>query len=199
MRTKMAAAALLALALTRSGPPARAADSYAIDQRFGDIAFTVRNLGLFSSEGTFRHFTGQLTIDEAHPARTRIAVVIDTGSVAMRWSAAANMLRSAPYFDVAQYPAARFTSTRVLPEGAGRYEIDGMLQLRGVTQPVVLHAALVGRHPAARPGEQIADFVVTGLLRRSRFGMTANQNFISDRVDLRIDARVRLDAAAHDG
>lgn len=199
MRFKMAAAALLALTLVRPGPPARAADTYAIDQRFGDIAFKVRHLGLFSSEGTFRRFTGQLTIDESHPEKTRIAVVIETRSVAMNWAAATDMLRSPSYFDVAQYPAARFTSTRVMPTGASSYEIDGLLQIRGVTQPMVLHAALVGRHAAAKPGAEIADFVVTGLLRRSLFGMTSNQDFISDRVDLRIDARVMLDAAAHDG
>lgn len=195
----MMAAALLALSLAWPGPPARAADTYAIDQRFGDIQFKVRHLGLFSSEGTFRRFTGQLTIDESHPERTRISVDIETGSVAMAWQAAAEMLRSTPYFDVAQYPDARFTSTRVVPTGGGSYRIDGLLQIRGITQPVMLHAALVGRHAAATPGVEFADFVVTGLLRRSMFGMTANEDFISDRVDLRIDARVKLDAAAHDG
>lgn len=195
----LTAAAILVLATLSPGPAASGAETYAIDQRFGDIAFKVRNFGLFSSDGTFRRFTGQLTIDEAHPENTRIAVVIDVGSVAMGWAAAVEMLRSPAYFDVARYPNARFTSTRVIPGGAGSYAIEGLLQIRGVTQPVELHAALVGRHAAPQAGVEIADFVVTGLLRRSMFGMTANQGFISDRVDLRIDARVRLESVGHDG
>jgi polyisoprenoid-binding protein YceI len=173
-----------------------ASDTYVINQTFGDIAFKVHHLGLFSSSGTFRQFSGQLTIDEAHPENTRVTVTIDTGSVAMAWQNAAAMLRSPPYFDVARYPDARFTSTRVVAEGPDSYDVDGLLQLRGVTRPLVLHAALVGKHPGPQPGEEIADFVVTGTLHRSRFGMVADATFISDRVDLRIDARVRLDALA---
>lgn len=195
----LAAAAMLALALAGNAAPARAADTFAIDQRFGDIVFKVRHLGLFSSKGVFRHFNGTLTLDESHPEKTRIAVVIETGSVAMSWTAAADMLRSPSYFDVAEYPAARFTSTRVTPTGPETYTIDGLLQIRGITHRVVLHAALIGRHATATPGVEIADFVVTGMLHRSSFGMTANSDFVSDRVDLRIDARVKLDAAAHDG
>ena len=196
MRRAAAMLMMAALSLAATGARARAGETYTINQTFGDIAFKVGHLGLFSSSGTFRQFSGQITIDEAHPENTRVAVVIETGSVAMAWQNAAAMLRSPPYFDVARYPDARFTSTRVVPEGPDRYEVDGLLALRGVTQPLVLHAALVGKHPGARPGEEIADFVVTGALDRSRFGMTADATFVSDRVDLRIDARGRLDALA---
>ena len=199
MRRAAAVLGMLALLLGGGAATARAAETYAIDQNFADIGFKVRHLGLFSSAGTFHRFTGRITIDEAHPENTRVAVVIATASVAMAWQNAAEMLRSPPYFDVARYPDARFTSTRVIPHGRDRYDVEGLLELRGVTQPVVLHAALVDQRPSDVAGQQIADFVVTGRLLRSMFGMTANPAFISDRVDLRIDARVRLDAAARAG
>ena len=196
-RTAVALLMLLPLALAAGRHGARAAETYAINQNFGDIAFTVRHLGLFSSSGTFRRFTGQITLDPAHPENTRVAVDIATGSVAMNWAEAAAMLRSPPYFDVSRYPDARFTSTRIIPLARDRYDVEGNLELRGVTRPVTLHAALVGRHAAPEAGQEIADFVVTGILRRSAFGMTADQSFVSDGVDLRIDARVRLLALAH--
>ena len=195
---RWAAPVLLALLLA-CGRGAAAAETYTIDQRFGDITFTVHHLGLFDSSGTFRRFTGQLTVDEAHPGNTQIAVVIDTDSVAMTWAEATSMLRSAAYFDVSEFKVARFTSSRVLALSPGHYEIDGALELRGVTQPVVLQAALLGRHAGDKAGEEIADFVVTGALSRLRYGMTADQSFVSDRVDLRINARVRLTAASHGG
>jgi polyisoprenoid-binding protein YceI len=196
---RRAAALLVLLPLLLPDRAAVAGATYAIDQRFGEIAFQVRHLGLFSSHGTFRRFSGQLTIDEAHPENTRITVTIDTGSVAMDWAQAVAMLRGPAYFDVQRYPAARFASTRVVALAPDRYEIDGTLTLRGITRPVVLQAALIGRHPAEVPGVEIAAFVVTGQLRRSLFGMTADRVFVSDRVDLRIDARVRLEQGVHAG
>ncbi len=198
MRRAVAMLGLLAL-LLGGGVPARAGETYDIDQTYGDIGFKVHHLGLFSSAGTFRRFTGRITIDQTHPENTRVAVVIRTASVAMDWENAASMLRSAPYFDVARYPDARFTSTRVIPRGPDRYDVEGLLELRGVTHSLVLHAALVGQRPSGVAGQEIADFVVTGRLRRSMFGMTADPAFISDAVDLRIDARLRLYVAARAG
>lgn len=196
---KVAGLMLLGLVLAWSGGAAMGGETYTIDQRFGGIAFTVRHLGLFSSEGAFRRFSGQLTIDEVHPENTRIAVVIDTNSIAMDWAEATAMLRSASYFDVQRYPDARFTSSRVVLTAPGHYDVEGQLEIRGITQPLLLHAALVGRHPADQPGAEIAEFVVTGELQRSRFGMTADKTFVSDRVDLKINARVRLEEGAHAG
>ena len=42
---------VLALAVLLSASPARAGRQYAIDPRFGSIEFSVRHLGLFSSQG----------------------------------------------------------------------------------------------------------------------------------------------------
>lgn len=189
----------LILALLLAAPAARAQEVFAIDQRFGEIDFSVSHMGLFSTQGRFRLFSGELTIDAAVPARTQIAVVIDAGSVDMPWPNEIDMLRSPPYFDVADHPRARFTSTRVSADGPDKFTIVGQLELRGVTQPVELHAALVGRHKGTEPGVETADFVVTGRLRRSAYGMTADRTFISDMVTLTIHARVLLTAAAHAG
>jgi polyisoprenoid-binding protein YceI len=185
-------AAVLVLALA-GAPLARAAESYRIDQTFGDIVFSVRHLGLFSSRGSFDRFTGELTIDQAHPEHTQVDVTIDTGSVVMGWSEARAMLRSPAYFDVQHYPWARFASTEVAAAGPAQYRVAGRLTIRGITRPILLQAALVGRHPAPDGRGEIAEFVVTGELRRSEFGMVADRAFISDRVKLEIHARLRLE------
>jgi polyisoprenoid-binding protein YceI len=165
---------------------------YTIDQRFGTIAFTVSNLDLFHSRGTFRRWQGQLTIDPAHPEQTHIEVVIDLPSVEMSWAEAAATVRSPPFFDVTRYPEAHFVSSTVRRVAPGRYRITGSLQLRGVTQPVTLGAVLTR---GDREGStEIANFVVTGTLHRAAFGMTADPLFISDRVRLEISVRLRLAA-----
>jgi polyisoprenoid-binding protein YceI len=195
MRPRLIAALVTAALLTAA--PAGAAETYAIDQRFGEIGFRVRHLGLFGSEGQFGRWQGELAIDEAHPERTRIAVTIETGSAEMTWREALAMLRSPAYFDVAQYPEAHFASTAVTPAGPDRYVIRGTLQLRGIVRPITLDARLLDR---THKGEaDIADFIVTGTLARSDFGMTADRPFVSDRVGLEIHARIRLDEAARGG
>ncbi len=198
MRRRTAIGILIALLLGPVGS-AGAAESYDIDQRFGAIAFTVRNFGMFHTDGSFRRFTGHLTIDEAHPGNTHVLVVIDMTSLATRWAEAANMLRGETYFDIAHFPQAQFESVSVTLTAPGQYDVAGRLTLRGVTQPILLHAALIDRHPSATPGAEDADFVITGDLRRSAFGMTADRTFVADRVDLRINARIRLEAPSHAG
>lgn len=182
---------LLSLALV-SGQPARAQQNYRLDQRFGTIGFSVSHLGLFSSQGEFRRFQAHLRLDEAHPERTRISVEVDARSEMMAWQQATDMLRSKDFLDVHRHPLVRFTSTAVLSVAPDRYRIQGELRLRGITRPLVLWARLVGRHVDPRRHDEQADFVVTGSLQRSAFGMTADQTFISDRVTLTIKAHLEL-------
>jgi polyisoprenoid-binding protein YceI len=191
-------ALLVALALMAGLAPARAAASvYEIDQQFGRIEFSVRSLGLVPTTGQFQRFHGRLDLDFAHPPASSVDVTIDAGSVDLAWKPAVAMLRSPDFFDVPQYPQIHFTSDAVEQVAPDRFRIHGRLMLRGVTRPQELDATLLGRrHPAgAGPGE-VADFVVTGALRRSDFGMTAERFLIGNAVRFTIHARILLDHAA---
>ena len=189
--------AFITLASVGLSRPAEAQQHYVIDQRYGDIEFTVDHLGLFSSSGAFQRFYGQLSVDFANPPDSGIEVEIDANSMAMPWEEALTMLRSVDYFDVRQYPHIVFHSTAVMPAGTNHYTIRGLLQIRGVTQPETLDATLVDRRPNPSGKTEVADFVVTGKLRRSAFGMTADRIFVSDSVDIRIRARIQLAEAGH--
>jgi polyisoprenoid-binding protein YceI len=175
-----------------SAAAAHAEELYSLDQRFGTIAFSVSHLGLFASQGEFRRFDARLVLDAGHPKRTRISVVIDTASVDMPWQEAAAMLRGADFFDVKHYPEIRFTSTSVEAMPPDRYVVRGLVEIRGVKQPLLLNAQVVGRHPDPARGAEVAEFVVTGALQRSAFGMTADAVFISDKVNITIRARIEL-------
>lgn len=190
----LAGAAVL-LCLQPALPRAQPLQSYTLDQRFGSIRFSVGHLGLFSSEGEFRRFEAHLQLDTAHPEKTRIEVDVKATSVDMSWPEGADMLRSADFFDVQRFPDLRFNSTEVVPVANDRYVLRGRLEMRGVTQPLTLMARLVQQHVDAAHREQLADFVVTGALSRSEFGMTADRTFISDRVGIVITAHLKLPVA----
>lgn len=175
--------------------PAEAESNYTLDQRFGSIEFAVDNAGLFTAEGQFKRFRSDLTIDEAHPERTRIAVDVDAGSVDMFWPQGVTMLRSPDYFDVAKFPDVRFKSTKVVALTPDHYVIQGDLEIRSIQQPFVLDARMVDRHMDPAGKMEIADFVVSGTLKRSQFGMLADQGFVSDSVKLKITAHILLNPA----
>ncbi len=193
---------LLGIWLSLCGIPCSAAPApadalhYLINQHHGSIGFSVGELGLFAVGGHFTRFAGRLAIDRMHPTRTRIDVTIASASAAMASPDAVAMLRSAAYFDVARYPAIHFMSQAITRAGTGRFIIHGMLTIRGITRPQSLEATLSDEKGPLN-GLKIADFRVRGSLLRSAYGMTANENFIGDKVDLAIFIRLNLATPLH--
>lgn len=186
--------ALVLLGVPGMPLPADAATAtYAIDQRYGSIRFTVRHLGVFASTGRFDRFRGSLEIDPAHPDHARIKVVIDAASLDMAWSEAAAMLRSSDFFDVAHYPTIVFRSIAVVPLSDRRYRIDGQLDMRGIRRAQDFEAVLLDTHTDSARHRRIAEFAVSGALARSDYGMRADRLLISDQV--RITIRIRIETA----
>lgn len=180
---------LLILTLPRLAP---AQENYALDPRFARIGFSVSHMGLFTSEGQFKRFDSQLSIDPANPDRTRITVRIDAASASMAATEGEDMLRSPAYFDIARYPDIRFHSTTINARSPSDYAIQGELQIRGVTRPLTLAAKLVNRQRNPDSGTETIDFVVTGTVHRSEFGMVADQSFVANDISLSILARLQL-------
>jgi polyisoprenoid-binding protein YceI len=170
----------LAAAPANAGAPG-VDQTFSLDQRFSSIEFSVRNL-----------FQTRLVLNNSHPERTKISVAVDAGSVDMSWHEAADMLRSADFFDVQRYPEVRYQSSSVQELTRGHFTIRGLIQIRGITQPLTLHAVLTKQSQDPADHSQIDDFVVHASLRRSAFGMTADRGFISDNVNIVIKARLKL-------
>jgi polyisoprenoid-binding protein YceI len=161
---------------------------YDIDQRFATISFATRVFGLLHSEGRFSHFQGHLSIDFADPRATTIAVAVDDDAIDMTFPGGAGLLRSEAYFDSTHHPTITFRSTTVEPGSAGHYAVRGMLTIRGVTRDETLDVVLVhgtGANPAAM------DFLASGIIHRSDFGMVAARAVISDTIVLTIHAEVQ--------
>jgi polyisoprenoid-binding protein YceI len=188
MKSLWAALGLAVLA----GHPAQAAELFHLDQRYGSIAFTVTNFGAFSSLGTFPRFIGRLLIDRAHPEQTQIDVEADATSVKVPWDNGTELLRGPEFFDIAHYPEVRFSSEAIKGVDPRHFQIEGILEIRGIRHPLTLDATLERERTNMANGDEVADFSVTGTLRRSDYGMTSQEIMISDRVKLQIAARIEL-------
>lgn len=186
--------ALLALmtAIAAGGGPASASDLYRIQPGTTTIGFSVDHLGLFSTAGTFDRFEGNLLLNLDDPSRSRVEVRVDTTSVSVPSDLAADKLRSADYFDPARFPLMRFKAVSVKDLGNDRVEITGDLTIRDVTRRETLQAELTGRNTDPVTKIEVANFVASGTVERADFGMTADQDFVSNDVRLVISAHIQL-------
>lgn len=181
------AARLGGLAVMR---PAAARSRYVFGQDVGRLEFVARHLGVLSSTGRFDDFSAELLIDPDRPLTSRVEVTVRTASVALAYPGAVDLLRSPAFFDVEQFPEATFQGAATGEGSLARFTLAGELTIRGITRPHRMEARLVDRRHDPALGREAVEFSASGEMRRSEFGMTAEQAAISDTI--RLQVRVRL-------
>lgn len=122
-----------------SVPPA---GTYQIDPAHTSVEFVARHM-LSKVRGSFREFSGQVTVGEA-PEASSVIVEIDTASVTTGNEQRDAHLHSSDFFEVESHPKMTFTSTAFRPTGGTAFELDGELSVRGVTRPVTLTGEFLG-------------------------------------------------------
>lgn len=101
--------------------------------------------------GRFARWAAEIAFDPDDLAHSTIAVTVELASVDTGADDRDGLLRSAPLFDVAEFPQGLFLADEIVAAGPGRYEASGQLTLRDVTRDVVLPFALTihGTHAEA--------------------------------------------------
>jgi polyisoprenoid-binding protein YceI len=156
---------------------------YALSATESRFDFSIGHFVVSSTEGRFTSFDGTLTFPRDAPERGQAVIHVATASIDTGIAARDQHLRTADFFDAAQFPTATFQSGGLTHTGpAGR--LTGQLTLHGVTRPISLDAALKSPDPA---GDRL-DFAVTGTIKRSDFGMKNYMGMIGDDVTLTITA-----------
>lgn len=169
-----------------------APQTYVIDSLHSFPNFTINHLGMTTIHGRFDRMTGKVVFDPA--ARTgsleaRIATAtINTGD-AKRSDGTRSRdehLRSADFFNSAEFPEMVFKSTRMNFNGDKLESIDGTLTLLGLTKPVKLQVTSFncGPHPFSK--KQMCGAYAEGTIKRTDFGMKFGVPAISDEVKLAI-------------
>ncbi len=89
-------------------------------------------------EGKFMHYNAAISFDPDHPEASHIAVTVDLASAQTGDTQRDTALPGTDWFDVAQFPQAKFETTAIHRKSANAYEADGLLTLRSVAKPVSL-------------------------------------------------------------
>jgi polyisoprenoid-binding protein YceI len=143
------------------------AGTWAIDPVHSSINFSVRHLMVGKIYGRFDQFSGAITI--AEDGTPSVTAEVDVNSVDTGNEQREAHIKAADFFDVAEFPTARFVSTAVRADG-DKYVLDGDFTLKGVTKPVAMTLVFNGVNPGMGRGE-VAGFDASVVLSRKDFGV----------------------------
>ncbi|KFA92400.1 YceI family protein [Archangium violaceum] len=145
-----------------------------IDTTHSGIHFSVRHMVISKVRGSFRKFSGSVSLDEQDPTASSVSVRIDTASIDTGVQQRDDHLRSPDFFDAEKFPVISFESTKVEKSPDSGLRVTGKLTIRDITREVVLEAEQlgVGKDPW---GNIKAAFEAKTSIDRRDFGLKWNQ------------------------
>ncbi|WP_020604607.1 YceI family protein [Spirosoma spitsbergense] len=171
------------------------ATTWVIDPTHSEVQFKVKHLMVSTVTGLFGRYEGKLDMDGDDFDDAKITFSAEIDSISTGNTQRDEHLKSAEFFDAAQFPVLTFESTGMTRTGADTYILNGRLTLHGVTKPVSLKAEYGGQMQDFY-GNTKAGFEVTGTIKRKEFGLSwdgvteAGGVVVSDEVKLVMNIQV---------
>jgi polyisoprenoid-binding protein YceI len=182
-----------ALALAVSSAALAAPETYKLDPHHTYPHFAVEHLGVSIYWGRFDRSSGQFTIDRAAKKGT-LELTVETASVSTgdnqrdgRPRTLDEHLRSADFFNVAEFPQMTFKADSVKFNGEAPAEVSGQLTLLGVTKPLTLKVErwVCKDHPFNK--KPMCGGNASGALKRTDFGMKYGVPAVGDEIRLYVE------------
>ena len=161
------------------------------DKAHSGVDFSILHMGLSKVRGHFGNIGGTIVLNEADITKSTVSVTIDVNTVDTGVAARDGDLKSANFFDVAQFPTATFVSTTVAKNGS-TLKVSGNLTLHGVTKPVVLEVEGPTGPVPGMDKKPHSGFSASTTISRTAFGIAAKYPpaVVGDEVKLTIDLDV---------
>lgn len=182
-----------------------------VDPTHSSLEFSIRYAMFTKVRGRFSRYSGSINLDPLNLALTTVDVEIEAASVDSSMPLRDEHIRGDGFFEVERHPLIKFHGEGARPMGPGRFEIDGYLTIRGISQPVRLETDFFGQAPDMMGNPRLG-FRATGKLHRSQWGINWNSPvpgggvLLGEDVDLDLDVSLlpagtiaRIMAAANQG
>lgn len=161
---------------------------YKSDAGHAYITFSYDHQGYSRPWLRWRSWTGDLNWNPAAPEQSSITAVIDAASIDSGVDKFDEHLKSADFFDVAQYPQITFKSTSVTIDGPAAAKVAGDLTIKGVTKPLTLDVKINRAADDDFAKGYKLGFSGKTAIKRSDFGVDKYTPFVGDDVAIVVEA-----------
>lgn len=169
---------------------------WTIDSTHSTVEFSAKHMVFATAKGRFSDVTGTITLDNEQVANSSVEVEIGAASVDTRDAKRDEHLRSADFFDVEQFPALTFRSTKVEPAGGSDLKVTGDLTILGVTKEVVLDTEFNGQ--GTNPwGQGVISYSAHTKINRKDFGLNWNAALESGGVLVSEEVKIAIEIEAN--
>lgn len=172
-----------------------ASNTWVLDPSHSEIQFKVKHLMITNVTGSFSNFEASATASAEDFTDAVITFAAATESISTGNEQRDGHLKSADFFDAANFPKISFASTAFTHTDDENYLLTGNLTIKDQTHPVTLKVEFGGvvKDPY---GNTKAGFTLNGKINRQEFGLTwsavteAGGVLVSDEV--KIQAEIQL-------
>lgn len=162
---------LLGLSLSATAGAKYTAGVYEIDPMHSKAGFEVPHLVISSVEGKFKTYEGKINLNKDF-SKSTVEAVLDANSIDTGVEQRDEHLRSADFFNTAEFPQIKFKSTKI--EGKpDKFKLIGDLTIRGVTKKVTLDSKYLGAVVDGYGNSKVALEGKT-VINRKDFGLSWN-------------------------
>jgi polyisoprenoid-binding protein YceI len=144
-----------------------------LDTAHSNLEFSVKHMMISTVKGSFKNFNIDLTSDNDDFSNSNVEVEITVDSIHTGQENREVHLKSADFFDSANFPAATFKSTAIEKAEDGLLKVNGDLTIKGITKPVTVNVEFNGKGTDPY-GNEKAGFEFNATINRADFGLNWN-------------------------
>jgi len=152
-----------------AGGPVKGA-SYVVDPTHTFVIYEIGHYGTSTNRGRFGIKDGSIRIDPSG-STGKVDITVDVRSVDTGVELLDRHLRSKEFFDVAEYPSARFVAGQIDFGGDKVTQVNGTLTLMGQTRPVLLRAIRFNCYLGPLISRQVCGGDFEATVERSQWGI----------------------------
>jgi polyisoprenoid-binding protein YceI len=169
--------------------------TWQIDPAHSSVEFAVKHMMFATVKGRFGGVSGTIVLDQQNVAASSVTATIEATTIDTRDENRDNHLRSAEFFDVAQFPQITFESTSIDQTGEGEARVHGKLTIHGVTNEVAFPATFHGSGKSPF-GTTVAGFGGELAISRKDYGLIWNVALETGGVMVSDNVKITLDIEA---
>ncbi len=147
--------------------------TWALDKVHAKLGFTITHMMVSDVEGWFKKFDATITCTKDDFSDAKVEMTGEAASINTEDEGRDKHIKGPDFLDVDKFKTLTFKSKSFVKVKDGFYKVTGDLMLHGVTKEVVLDAVCrTGTNPMNK--KDIAGFKISGVLKRSDFGIGAS-------------------------